>query len=284
MKQLLTLLTLLFLTSTSQTFACDCENQGHFLTVAPKSKLVALVKVRAYSTFENINETSTPTSMKVEIVEIFYGEETRKTITVWGDNGHLCRPYLNIFNTDNYYVIAFEQDSKENPGDYAISNCGDYWLSFDYEKKVATGQVSENQDQMTLGNLFEYFRGEKTADLTPTDFKEIFQLALDLPKLQQYFHADTDKTREQLIIQYIGEVNHNNLTGVEKFGKQLQMMSEEDIMKQHIRFYIVLGDWVCGLNSVRMQLSFVGEGLTASYMIKKVEGKWTILNYEIWED
>jgi hypothetical protein len=62
------------------------------------------------------------------------------------------------------------------------------------------------------------------------------------------------------------------------------MMSEEDIMKQQIHFYIVLGDWVCGLNSVRMQLSFVGEGLTASYMIKKVEGKWTILNYEIWED
>lgn len=71
MKQLLTLLTLLFLTLTSQTFACDCENQGHFLTVATKSKLVALVKVRAYSTFENINDASTPTSMQVEIVEIF---------------------------------------------------------------------------------------------------------------------------------------------------------------------------------------------------------------------
>ena len=142
----------------------------------------------------------------------------------------------------------------------------------------------ENQDQMTLGNLFEYFRGEKTDDLTPTDFKEIFQLALDLPKLQQYFNSDTDKTREQVIIQYFGEANHNNLTGVEKFGKQLQMMSEEDIMKQHIQFYFVLGDWVCGLNSVRMQLSFVGEGLTASYIFKKVEGKWTILNYEIWED
>jgi hypothetical protein len=141
----------------------------------------------------------------------------------------------------------------------------------------------ENQDQMTLGNLSAYFIG-KTDDLTPTDFKEIFQLALDLPKLQQYFHTDTDKTRKQVIIQYFGEANHNNLTGVEKFGKQLQMMSEEDIMKQHIQFYFVLGDWVCGPNSVRMQLHFVGEGLTISYRIKKIEGKWTILNYEIWED
>ena len=44
MKRLTIILTLFFLTVTSLTFACDCESQGHFLTVAPKSKLVALVK------------------------------------------------------------------------------------------------------------------------------------------------------------------------------------------------------------------------------------------------
>ena len=71
MKQLLTLLTLLFLTSTSQTFACDCENQGHFLTVAPKSKLVALVKVKSYLTFKNIYDNQTPMSMEVEIVKVY---------------------------------------------------------------------------------------------------------------------------------------------------------------------------------------------------------------------
>jgi hypothetical protein len=142
----------------------------------------------------------------------------------------------------------------------------------------------EKQHQITLGKLFEFFYEEKTDDLTPTDFKEIFQLALDLPTLQQYFHTDTDKTREQLIIQYFGDANHDNLKGVEKFGKQIHIMTEEDIMRQHIQFYFVLGDWVCGLNSVRMQLDFVGEGVTVSYMIKKVNGKWTILNSELWEN
>jgi hypothetical protein len=142
----------------------------------------------------------------------------------------------------------------------------------------------EKQHQITLGNLFEFFYGEKTDDLTPTDFKEIFQLALDLPTLQQYFHTDTDKTREQLIIQYFGDANHDNLKGVEKFGKQIHIMTEDDILKQHIQFYFVLGDWVCGLNSVRMQLDFVGEGVTVSYMIKKVNGKWSILNSELWEN
>jgi hypothetical protein len=284
MKRLTTILTIIFLTLTSLTFACDCESQGHFLTVSPKSKLVALVKVNSYLTFKNIYDKQTPMSMEVEIIKVYHGQETRKTVKVWGDNGKQCRPYLNIFKTDNYYVIAFEQDSKENPLDYAISNCGDYWLTADNEKKIATGSVSEKQNEITFSDLLEFFHRDKTKDLTPTDFKEIYQLALDLPKLRQYFHIDTDTTRKQIIIQYFGEANHNNLIGVKKFDRQIKLMTEEEIKKQKIKSYFVLGDWVCGINSVRMQLSYVGEGLTASYMFKKVDNKWTILNSELWEE
>ena len=283
MKRLTTILTIIFLTSTSLTYACDCESQGHFLSVAPKSKLVALVKVNSYLTFKNIYD-KTPMSMEVEIVKVYYGQETRKTVTVWGDNGNLCRPYLSIFKSDNYYVVAFEQDSKENPSDYAISNCGDYWLTADNEKKIATGQVSEKQNEIAFRDLIEFFHGDKTKELTPTDFKEIFQLALDIPKLQQYFHIDTDSTRKQIVIQYFGDAKHNNLTGVKKFGRQIIILTEEEIKKQQIKFYFVLGDWVCGLNSVRLQLSYVGEGLTTSYMFKKVDDKWIILNSELWEE
>ena len=284
MKQLTTILTLFFLTLTSLTFACDCESQGNFLTVAPKSNLVALVKVNSYLTLKNIYDKPTPMSMEVEIVKVYYGQETRKTVTVWGDNGNLYRPYLSIFKIDNYYVIAFEQDSKENPSEYAISNCGEYWLTADNEKKNATGAVSEKQNEIAFSDLWEFFHGDKTKELTPTDFKEIFQLALDLPKLQQYFHIDTDITRKQIIIQYFGDTKHNNLTGVKKFGRQIKIMTEEEIKKQQIKFYFVLGDWVCGLTSVRLQLSYVGEGLTTSYMFKKVDDKWTISDSELWEE
>lgn len=284
MKRLTTILTLFFLTLTSLTFACDCESQGNFLTVAPKSKLVALVKVNRYLTFKNIYDKQTPMSMEVEIIKTFHGQESRKTVTDWGDNGIQCRPYLSIFKKENYYVIAFDHDSKENPLDYAISNCGDYWLTADNEKKIAIGPVSEKLNQITFSDLWEYFHEEKTKELTPKDFKEIFQLALDLPKLQPYFHVDTDTTRKQVIIQYFGDAEHNNLTGVQKFGRQIEIMTEEEIKKQQIKYYFVLGDWVCGLNSLRLQLSYVGEGLTTGYMFKKVDEKWTILNSELWED
>jgi len=284
MKRLTVILTLIFLTATTLTFACDCQSKGNFLTVAPKSKLVALVKVNRYLTHKNIYDNPTPMSMEVEIIKVYHGQETRKTVTVWGDNGKQCRPYLNIFNVDNYYVIAFEQDSKENSLEYAISNCGDYWLIADNEKRIANGVVSKNQNQIGFGDLWEYFHGDKTKELTPTDFREIFQLALDLPKLQQYFHVDTDSSRKQIYLQYFGATNHNNLSDVNKFNRQVKILTEEEIAKQKIKNYFVLGDWVCGLNSVRMQLSYVGEGLTASYMFKKNDGKWTILNSELWEE
>jgi len=293
MKRLTIILTLFFLTATSLTFACDCESQGHFLTVAPKSKLVALVKVKRYLSHKNIYDKPTPMSMEVEIIKVYHGQETRKTVTVWGDNGALCRPYLNTFSVESYYIIAFEQGSditeinankEEKKTDYAISNCGDYWLTADTEKKIAAGAVSKNQSKIGFGDLWEYFNGDKTKELTPTDFKEIFRLALDLPKLQQYFHVDTDSTRKQIFIQYFGDAKHNNLIGVNKFGRQIKILTEQEIKNQNTKYYFVLGDWVCGRNSIRMQLSYVGEGLTASYMFKNIDGRWTIVNSELWEE
>lgn len=293
MRQLTILLTLIFLTSTSHIFACDCDSQGDFLTVAPKSKLVALVKVIHYSTFNNINDKPTPVSMEVEIIKIFHGQETRKTVTVWGDNGALCRPYIYTFSINNYYIIAFEKGSditglnaytEEKKTDYAISNCGDFWLTAENEKQVATGVVSKSQNKIGFSDLWEFFDGDKTKELTSIDFIEIFQLALDLPKLQQYFHIDSDTTRKQIIIQYFGDAEHHNLTGVKKFGSQIKIMTEDEIKKQQIKFYFVVDNWVCGLNSVRLQLSYVGEGLTTSYMFNKVDDNWTILNTEQWEE
>lgn len=293
MKRLTVILTLIFLIATSRTFACDCESQGHFLTVAPKSKLVALVKVNRYLTHKNIYDKPTPMSMKVEIINVYHGQETKKMVTVWGNNGALCRPYLNTFSVDSYYIIAFEQGSditeinankEEKKTDYAISNCGDYWLTADTKKKTATGAVSKNQSKIGFGNLWEHFNGNKTKELTPTDFKEIFQLALDLPKLQQYFHVDKDSTRKQVFLQYFGNANHNNLTEVKKFGRQVKILTKEEIKNQKIKYYFVLGDWVCSNDFVRMQLSYVGEGLTTSYGFRKVNGKWTIANSELWEE
>jgi hypothetical protein len=155
MKNLIALI-LICLMIPSGARACDCESQGEFLTVAPKSKLTALVKVTKFLTFKGIYDETTPMSMEVEIIEVYKGTETRKHITVWGDDGALCRPYLSIFKEGNYYVIAFEQAGireTEKPTDYAISICGDFWLHADIENNNATGSVSKTLNKIAFTDL-----------------------------------------------------------------------------------------------------------------------------------
>jgi hypothetical protein len=162
MKKLKSILTIILFTIVQTISACDCDSQGTFLKVAPNTKFVALVKVTKYLTFKNIYEVKTPMSMEVEIIEIYKGEETRKTIIVWGDIGNLCRPYLSRFKEDQYYVIAFNRGSDGSKGfvhenekttDYSISICGDYWLYVDLKKQIAKGSVTTKQNEITLEKL-----------------------------------------------------------------------------------------------------------------------------------
>ena len=156
------ILTLSFLLAGHLIYACDCGSQGEFLTVAPKSEFVALVKVTKYLSFKDIYDKQTPMSMEVEVLEVYKGKETRKTLTVWGDNGILCRPYLSQFDTGKYYVIAFYKASDgskghvhqdERPTDYAISICGDYWLGADISKQKAIGLVTNKQREIGFSEL-----------------------------------------------------------------------------------------------------------------------------------
>jgi hypothetical protein len=127
-----------------QSPSCSCGYNGAFLTVATGSAFVAYVKVIKHLSFKDIYGEKTPMSMEVEIIEIYKGEEIRKTVIVWGDPGNLCRPYLSYFKEGAYYLIAFSpagRGSNEKPTDYTISICGAYWLNVDAEKKTASGDI-----------------------------------------------------------------------------------------------------------------------------------------------
>ncbi len=137
-------------------FACDCDYQGEFLTVAPKTELVALIKVTRYLSFnfKDVYGKLVPQAMEAEIITIYKGKETRQTIIVWGDNGAECRPYLSVFNVGGYYVIAFDKNSGDSTTkDYYISNCGTYWLSVDKNLESASGAVSKIHDKIKLIDL-----------------------------------------------------------------------------------------------------------------------------------
>ena len=69
--------------------------------------------------------------MEVEITEVYKGTESRKNVTVWGDPGHLCRPYLSTFKEGEFYVIAFNPGYPNNWHDNEKStdfNISKLWL------------------------------------------------------------------------------------------------------------------------------------------------------------
>lgn len=122
--------------------------------MSKRTPLVALVKVTKYLTFKDIYNAMTPMSMEVKIMDIYKGKEIRKKITVWGDIGNLCRPYLKIFKEGQFYVIAFDNGnysgvhSNEKDTDYSVFNCGCYWLTVDMEQRKAMGDV-DSEDRIS---------------------------------------------------------------------------------------------------------------------------------------
>ncbi len=75
------------LTISQKTIACDCNSEGEFLKVAPKSDFVSLIKVTKYLTFKDIEGKQTPMSMEVEIIDIYKGKKTNKPIIAVDPDG-----------------------------------------------------------------------------------------------------------------------------------------------------------------------------------------------------
>lgn len=291
MTRLILGLILLFFTTTKSAVACSCGDNGEFMTVAPKSSLVALVQVTKYLTFSNIYGSQTPMSMEVQIVDIYKGNEERKIITVWGDNGILCRPYLGRFDTTKYYVIAFQQGSStrghqnEKETDYAISICGTYWLTADITNNTASGSVSADLSIIKLSDLKQQIHHniDNLSDLKSQDYKEIFQLILDLPKLQTYYHVDNNINREKVYFQKSDKISTETLNGVLKFGNSVTVLTEQEIKSNNITNYFVIEDLGVGHNSIRINLYYLQEGLKITCFLNKENYKWKVERYYLTE-
>ena len=125
-----TALIILFLVSQAG-FACDCDWIGDFFEASKKMDLV--IKVQVISKIadeEGFNE-----KMTVEIIDRFRGEETKNIITVWGDGGADCRPYIDYFDIGDICYLALSKYGQE----YEQINCGELFL------KVISGKVIGNE-------------------------------------------------------------------------------------------------------------------------------------------
>lgn len=109
--------------------------------------------------------------MRVKVLQVFNGNAVEgDTITVWGDNGALCRWYVGTWDdgdtavwgfheTDflgNWITAGFPPD-LEQPGDYHISNCGTYWLP--YAHGMITGAVAPGITSISVAAFWPAMAG-----------------------------------------------------------------------------------------------------------------------------
>lgn len=148
----LPLIALLIVVTANDAFACSCVPVANpFLKVAPESVLVIRGNILRHT-----GDGETKTEMDVEVLETLAGETSRKVVSISGDTGNQCRPYVSGFPAGTQWVLALEPAAKSpeevdayllpgpDKGDYAISNCGAYWLEVKDGKVI--GNVDINDD------------------------------------------------------------------------------------------------------------------------------------------
>ncbi len=145
--------------------ACECSWGGPFRDMINKGNLVFSGKVLKYVYRANKN-TELALAMDVEVKDILLGEENRKEIRIWGDNGMLCRPYVSAFplNTEWIFNVTEENTRRmdyEDQDDYVISMCGEYWLEL--KGKTVSGKIKNLPNGGVLKQMLF------------NDFKELLQ-------------------------------------------------------------------------------------------------------------
>jgi hypothetical protein len=118
--------TVLLITVSSSGYSCDCDWFGDFFKASRRMDFV--VKGEVVKKIQN--QTGFSEKMEVEIIEIFKGIESKKTIVIWGDYGAACRPYISYFEVGCVYYFAL----LKYDDDYEQLNCGELYLKVDEGK------------------------------------------------------------------------------------------------------------------------------------------------------
>ena len=136
--------------------ACSCSRSWNdsFSKTAEVSEFVALVRVISFDSYLEREfsdyEKKIPYSMTVEIIKKYKGVENRDRITIYGDNGILCRPYLTDFEINGYYLISPNPLDESLNTEYDFFACRTEYLEVDIESNTANGKYSIIRYQINL--------------------------------------------------------------------------------------------------------------------------------------
>lgn len=182
MKTLLLTITGILIWTSGQT--CDCDYIGNFLTTSKWAELIFIVKVKGHGDYISLTGAAPPDTVRVpstatfEIIKTFKGKVDKKEIRVFGDNGVLCRPYIDTFKKDKYYLVGLYRctgnERDETADDFQITGCGEFWIEYHPESNSVTGRIKNKRRKpttMTLETFEKLLKRELTAQAHNTVHK-----------------------------------------------------------------------------------------------------------------
>lgn len=158
-QKLFLLIIQIFLCTSTYLFACSCSREWNdsFLKTARLSEHVALVKVLSFDAFLDdafhSKKEKIPFAMTVEVIQNYKGFTEREKITIYGDNGILCRPYLNVFELDAYYLIAPIEYGYEGEQRFEFFVCRTDYLKVNMSSRKVFGNYSLFRNTVSLATF-----------------------------------------------------------------------------------------------------------------------------------
>ena len=190
--------------------ACECLWQGSFSEVAPTADLVVLGTVGRVK----------GNAIDIDVDVTLTGPDWATAPRVWLKTGDYCRPDVAEFTQGQRFIFALRRLTEVpadgfNPstpnlsygrvGDYALSNCGGYWLKV--EGLRASGNLvpgmpryaqSPKMTPVLIGHITAYLKGWASLDSLIDAAKkdpELEELKKDSRSFLRGFSPDEDSER-----------------------------------------------------------------------------------------
>jgi len=114
-----------------------------------------------------------------------------------------------------------------------------------------------------------------------SDLQKAYQLTLDLPELQQYYHINEAPNRVPLIV--VKNEFMNSKFKLKKFDKPVILLTKEKIRQKKIVTYFKFTDVKQKGNSLIIKFRYPVEGLAGKVIFKKTGNNWKIIDHFIAE-
>lgn len=115
-------------------------------------------------------------------------------------------------------------------------------------------------------------------EMNNTDKELVIKMILDHPDLQQYLHPELI---ERVPIKISNISVSNQSLSIRKFNKLVEVVTDKSDNKSPSLDFI---SFIQEENNVNFEISYNVEGVTIKGIAKKIDGRWSFIDFDVYEN